>query len=135
MDGYAPFCKHLFVPNFANVECGYVALTEDNKNLLRCCYESRNEGELPVLVSYFEKKSVEQPKATYLDVILYSKEQIELEHVAMGKTPPVMSAPWGIISIKSQMCDYELPMQPITMYVFLTLLCLCHQFFLTKIIG
>ena len=45
VDGYAPFCKHLFVPNFANVECGYVALTDENRNLVRCCYEARNEGE------------------------------------------------------------------------------------------
>ena len=28
--------------------------------------------------------------------------------------PPVSDAPWGIISVKGQLCDYELPMQPIT---------------------
>ena len=22
VDGYAPFCKHLFIPNFAGVKCG-----------------------------------------------------------------------------------------------------------------
>ncbi len=29
--------------------------------------------------------------------------------------PPATDAPWGIISVKGQLCDYELPMQPITM--------------------
>lgn len=33
----------------------------------------------------------------------------------MGETPPDSTAPWGIISVKGQLCDYELPMQPITM--------------------
>lgn len=32
----------------------------------------------------------------------------------MGEIPPQTDAPWGIISVKSQLCDYELPMQPIT---------------------
>ena len=27
---------------------------------------------------------------------------------------PDSTAPWGIISVKGQLCDYELPMQPIT---------------------
>jgi len=33
----------------------------------------------------------------------------------MGEAPPDTKAPWGIISVKGQLCDYELPMQPITM--------------------
>ena len=37
------------------------------------------------------------------------------ENLAMGEPPPPGSAPWGIISVKGQLCDYELPMQPITM--------------------
>ena len=28
---------------------------------------------------------------------------------------PQTDAPWGIISVKGQLCDCELPMQPITM--------------------
>jgi hypothetical protein len=52
--------------------------------------------------------------ASHLDIILYSREQIIKENEAMGSTPPDSDAPWGIISIKGQLCDYELPMQPIT---------------------
>jgi hypothetical protein len=33
----------------------------------------------------------------------------------MNSPVPETSAPWGIISIKGQLCSYELPMQPITM--------------------
>lgn len=33
----------------------------------------------------------------------------------MGTAPPDTTAPWGIISVKGQTVDFELPMQPITM--------------------
>jgi hypothetical protein len=42
-DGYAPFCKHLFIPNFANVRCGYAAISEENKHLIESYYEARYE--------------------------------------------------------------------------------------------
>lgn len=114
-DGYAPFCKHVFIPNFANVKCGYVEITDENRFKQRVQYEGRNAGELPVLVSYFDKNEIEVPEAKYLDIILYSNEQIQQEYLAMGKTAPMFSEPWGIISVKGQMVDHELPMQPITM--------------------
>ena len=77
-------------------------------------YEARKEGELAVLVEYIDRKNFPPPKAIYLDIILYSREQILKENEAMGETPPDSDAPWGIISVKGQLCDYELPMQPIT---------------------
>ena len=49
-DGYAPFCKHLFIPNFASVKCGYTKITEENKSLIESCYEARTEKELAVLI-------------------------------------------------------------------------------------
>eukprot|EP01134_Creolimax_fragrantissima_P007485 CFRG7485T1 len=115
VDGYAPFCKHLFVPNFCNVKCGYVAISEENKHLIKTDYEARTEKELPVLVRYFDTSVVEAPTATHLDIILYSREQIMKENEAMGNPGYDISAPWGIISVKGQNKDYELPMQPITM--------------------
>lgn len=53
------------------------------------------------------------PVGKYLDLILYSREQINKENAAMGNDSN-SDAPWGIVSIKSQDVDYELPMQPIT---------------------
>lgn len=49
-DGYAPFCKHLFIPNFARLKSGIVKITPENAGLLRSTYEARTEKELPVLV-------------------------------------------------------------------------------------
>ena len=115
IDGYAPFCKHLFIPNFANVLCGYAKITSSNSHLIKSCYDARTPKELPVLVQYFDKNEVPPPLATHLDIILYSRDQIIKENIAMGETPPDTKAPWGIISVKGQLCDYELPMQPITM--------------------
>ena len=115
VDGYAPFCKHLFMSNFANVECGYAAITEDNKHLVESCYDARKDGELAVLIQYFDRSKVPPPLATHLDIILYSREQIIQENLDMGEAPPETDSPWGIISVKGQLCDYELPMQPITM--------------------
>lgn len=115
VDGYAPFCKHLFIPNFANVKCGYAVITEDNKHLIQSCYESRTEKELAVLTEYIDRLKYDPPTATHLDIILYSRDQIIKENEAMNEIPPDTTALWGIISVKGQLCDYELPMQPITM--------------------
>jgi hypothetical protein len=113
-DGYAPFCKHLFVENFADVLCGYTEKNSVTIPLIQSEYESRKEGELAVLVEYIDRNKFPPPKATYLDIILYSREQIIKENEAMGEIPPECDSPWGIISVKGQLCDYELPMQPIT---------------------
>lgn len=115
VDGYAPFCKHVFIKNFADVTCGYAEITEQNKHLIRSCYESRKEDELAVLIQFLDRDECPPPVATYLDIILYSREQVIKENISMGVTPPdVNSPPWRIISVKGQLCDYELPMQPIT---------------------
>lgn len=117
VEGYAPFCKHIFVENFCNVRCGYTKITEGNKKLIKSGYEARKEGELPVMVQWIDSSDLDAPQATHLDVILYSREQIIKENEAMGE-PGVAKdtdSPWGIISVKGQTTDYELPMQPITM--------------------
>mmetsp|Transcript_34163 Transcript_34163/g.45165 ORF Transcript_34163/g.45165 Transcript_34163/m.45165 type:complete len:256 (+) Transcript_34163:49-816(+) len=114
VDGYAPFCKHLFVPNFAGVFNSIVPITDENRNLLLSDYEARTEKELPVMVRWFPAGSVPQTEAGFLDIILYSREQIRKENSAMGQDSG-SDAPWGIVSVKPQDIDYEIPMQPITM--------------------
>ena len=49
-DGYAPFCKHVFMPNFAGLTAGTAPITPENEHLLRSVYEARTEQELPVMV-------------------------------------------------------------------------------------
>lgn len=124
IDGYAPFCKHVFVDNFLGLPPGDCSIDEQNAHLLRTGYAIRQEGELPVLSRWFLDRDVEVRKADRLDIILYSREQLLLEHEALrsartdpsGREPRVdlPDAPWGIISIKAQDVDHELPMQPIT---------------------
>jgi Protein of unknown function (DUF3228) len=94
-DGYAPFCKHLFIVNdFTNAVVNVLPITHENEHLLRTKYVARNDKELPVLIRYF-------PKAK--DVTSTTEQSTTTE-----------TAPWGIVSIKAQDIDTELPMTPIT---------------------
>lgn len=122
--GYADFCKHVFVPNvFESIKTQVIEITDKNARLLKSGYEARTEKELPILNRWFELTDLVEgghlsqlPKAKWLDVILYSREQIIKENEAMGSLPAVTAtAPWGIISIKGQDEAFELPMTPITM--------------------
>ena len=49
VDGYAPFCKHVFVRNFVGAKLGALKITDENKHLLQCGYSRRRPEELPVL--------------------------------------------------------------------------------------
>ncbi len=63
---------------------------------------------------WFAAEAVETPEAQYLDIILYSRDQLVKEHEAMpskGKADALPHAPWGIISLKAQDEDHETPMQ------------------------
>ncbi|CEO97409.1 Flagellar associated protein [Plasmodiophora brassicae] len=114
--GYAPFCKHVFVDNFTPATAYAIPITADNRHLLRSDYVARTPKELPVLQRWFPKDAVQPPVAKYLDVILYSREQIMKENAATGEGNTIPdSSEWGIISIKAQMVDEEIPMAPITM--------------------
>jgi len=114
VDGYAPFCKHIFMPNFTASVCSYLEITPANAHLLRSDYLARTPKELPVLTRFFAAKDVQAPVAKYLDIILYSREQI-VKECAATNTPSSDTEPWGIVSIKPQMVTHEIPMQPITM--------------------
>ena len=71
-----------------------------------------------MLVRWFPAELAPSPSvAAFLDVILYSREQIRKEAAAMGREDDGEEAPWGIISVKAQDVAYELPMQPITVCI------------------
>lgn len=114
--GYASFCKHFFVENFTETQSNVLEVTKENENLLRTGYKNRTEKELPVLERWFDKSEVGHllQKSKYLDCILYSREQITKENEATGDEIQETDIPWGIVSIKPQDVDYELPMNPIT---------------------
>lgn len=127
---YAPFCKHVFIENFTSAAPGCLEITEGNRHLVRSGYTSRRPEELAVLSRWFEEgellREIYNGKpltpAKFLDVILYSREQLEKERAAMPSKedqacplPPAETGPqWGIISLKAQDENHETPMQPIT---------------------
>jgi hypothetical protein len=112
---YAPFCKHIFIPNFlSGLKVGAMPITPDNVHLVKSGYKARTEKELPVLMRWFPHDAVDVPDAKFLDLILYSYEQVVKENAAMGNTMTTDKFDWGLISIKGQLEDYETPMTPIT---------------------
>ncbi len=114
VDGYAPFCKHIFIPNFTPTKPCYVALTPEVAPLVETGYVARSEKELPVLTRSIPTSALpDVAPAKWLDLILYSREQIKIENAAMG-TESKDTAEWGIVSVKAQNDGFETPMQPIT---------------------
>jgi hypothetical protein len=116
-DGYAPFCKHIFIKNFTDMPANYLKINEEYEKLIKTVYEARTEKELPVLRRYISFDSLNLVPSDYLDIILYSKEQITIENKAMGNIDPNenIDYEYGIISVKPQNTHNELPMDPITM--------------------
>lgn len=120
-DGYAPFCKHIFIPNQWAAPVGALPITDANVHLLQSAYTKRRPEELAVLTRWFPADKVQVHQAAFFDVILYSREQIIKEYQALpaqGKhlsDADIPNAPWGIISIKAQDEPHETPMNPITM--------------------
>lgn len=125
VEGYAPFCKHIFLPNFVSgLKPGYLPVNSETEKLIKTKYEARQQNELPVLVRFVPMESIDItkiPDAKFLDLILYSKEQIVKENIAMkfeeSKIEKLKKTDfdYGIISIKPLNIDHEVPMPPITM--------------------
>lgn len=104
--GYAPFCKLLFFENWTDAKTGTLPITPRNEKFLRSGYRNRRPEELPVLARWFEGLP-DVPKAKYLGLVLYSKEQLEKEG-----TP--IDADWGVVAILGQLHSEEEPMTPLT---------------------
>ena len=124
VEGYAPFCKHLFVKNFVKgFKPCHFEINDKIKPLIISKYDSRQKNELPVLIRYIDLKTInkeEIPDALFLDLILYSKEQIISEMKEMKAEEKEINEmiekdfDWGIISIKPLNIGHELPFVPIT---------------------
>eukprot|EP01055_Gregarina_sp_Pseudo9_P001511 Gregarina_sp_Pseudo_9__1510@NODE_2014_length_1201_cov_12_124785_g1860_i0_p1_GENE_NODE_2014_length_1201_cov_12_124785_g1860_i0NODE_2014_length_1201_cov_12_124785_g1860_i0_p1_ORF_typecomplete_len208_score29_34DUF3228/PF11539_8/4e68_NODE_2014_length_1201_cov_12_124785_g1860_i05031126 len=119
-EGYAPFCKHLFVPNKFPVIPGAIKLTDQIKHVLHSGYQARTSDELPVLSRWVTRQDVlslgtAAAPAKFIDVILYSHDQVVKEMIAMKQDPSSLEkADWFIISLKFQDEETETPMMPIT---------------------
>lgn len=112
VDGYAPFCKHLFVENTSDTRAAFAPISDANRHALRSGYIARRDGERAVLERWFE--GLDAPKAGWLDVILYSHAQLEAEARDYPDDQVVPDCDWGIVSIIAVLEPKEPPMPPIT---------------------
>lgn len=118
-EGYSSFCKLFTIPNFTSARTGTIEITLENCQYLRSGYNKRRDGELPVLTRWFNLPTL-TPKANFLMIVLYSRDQLILEHKAEHKNdtsyiPLNMEAEWGVVSINAQINEKEDPMTPATM--------------------
>ena len=109
--GYADFCKLLVVKNFTNAKTGTLPITLENYQYLRSGYSARTESELLIMERWFELP-LPAPKAEYLVIVLYSKEQINKER---KEDESEFEGDFGVVAILGQMSSNEEPMKPITM--------------------
>lgn len=117
--GYADFCKLVFLSNWTDARTGTMEIgsfisRRNNSQFLRTEYKARREGELPVLTRWLDVPEIpldvpEVPKAKWLCLVLYSKEQLTKEEEDIG------DAEYGIVAILGQMSSKEEPMPPVTM--------------------
>jgi len=127
IEGYAPFCKLLPVKNFTDAKVGTLPITISNYQYIRHGYSKRRDGEFDVFSRWFELP-MPAPKANYLMLVLYSKEQIDKEAIAeynkkkaeggidsIGlEKPEAFSGDWGVVAILAQNGSEEEPMKPET---------------------
>ena len=122
-DGYAPFCKLLAIPNFTDARVGSLPITLENYQYLRSGYSARRDGELPVFSRWIELP-LGKPKAEWLVLVLYDKEQIDkeaeveynkIEYPSPLDIPKPFDADWGIVAILGENSCEETPMKPETM--------------------
>ncbi len=122
IDGYAPFCRLLPIKNFTNARVGSLPITLENYQYIRSGYSARTSLELPTFSRWLELP-LGKPKAEWLMLVLYSKEQIDKE--AKENLPPEVlcnaaacpdefDAEWGIVAILGQDVNTEVPPTPIT---------------------
>ena len=109
--GYADFCKLVVLKNFTDARTGTLPITLDNYQYLRTGFSSRTEKELPVMDRWFDLP-LSTPKAKYLVVVLYSKEQLDKER---KEGEEEFIGDWGAVAILGQISSNEEPMKPITM--------------------
>jgi hypothetical protein len=111
LPGYADFCKLVVLKNFTDARTGTLPITLDNYQYLRTGFSARTESELPVMDRWFDLP-LSTPKAKYLVVVLYSKEQLDKER---KEGEEEFDGDWGAVAILGQMSAQEEVMKPITM--------------------
>lgn len=121
-NGYADFCKLLFVRNFTNSPVSFIKRSPNVYPYIRTEYNSRNDNEMPVLVEW-ASIPWKLEKAPYLMLVLYSRDQIikeyfnqELDVDVSVEDLDTFVHDWYIVSIIPTLEVKEPPMPPITIW-------------------
>jgi len=107
--GYADFVKIVTIKD-PSIKTPIAKITSDNKDKLKTRMTKRRDFEEEFEQRYFESGDVEPIPSDHVDVILYSREQLESEP---GGNPT--GAAWDIISINAEPTSGGTPMSPETM--------------------
>jgi hypothetical protein len=110
--GTSRFVRTLRIPNESQTRAGIAEVTNGNRHLLVTGYKARTPNELPVLGRWFE--GLEAPVAKYLNIIMYSREQLALEAEKTGSGDTI-EEPWGIVAINAEVSSDGAPIPPTTM--------------------
>jgi len=105
------FCTHLIVPNWTDALTGVVAITDETRPLIVSDYVKRvgRDDEPSYLARWINESDLPEsrPVASYIDVALYSREQLSKEGISID-------ADWGVVNIAMHMSAEESPMAPST---------------------
>lgn len=112
VNGPDPFVRYAFIEAAAVNYQGNstVALVKGNESFLRCEYTTRINGdnkELPYLERWFDKKDIDGAPVVCLAVIMYTKEQMKKEGIAI-------EAEYAIIALNAEPIMGTSPMSPST---------------------
>lgn len=113
-DGYTPFSKHVFMENeWGEMRALAMPITDENRHKLHSGYTQRYPNELKWLNRWFKRSEVgEPPAAEFLDVEVYSREQLAMED---GKPVESYPTPWVVIGVKGTLTKESIPNLPMTM--------------------
>ena len=79
IDGDEPYCKHIIMENFVDCYASYAEIKPENVEFIKTDFVTRGEEDKPVVTRWLDRAEVPRTKAKYLDIKLYSKEQIQAE--------------------------------------------------------
>lgn len=105
-----PFARLLVVENFTGCMSGLAEITPENKDKLQSGWRVRQEGEKPYYSQWFSSVDVDPEPASYLHIILYSREQLADEGITLA---PGME--WGIVTINAEQHGSPVPPHPNTL--------------------
>lgn len=119
------FCFYMIMQNFTDATVGSLEITKENEQYLKSEYTKRRKKELPYLRRYLDlPEDYPIPTAKYLNLILYTREQIlkEMKDYDKSSKDPFdikeeyeATTCYGIVGIQGLSKPEVEPMTPYTM--------------------